>query len=176
MHFGNHTCIDKNPKINRSVMEAVVQDPGVTSNNLVNDYMVQAMKSVKFNWNELETTADAFVDIKRVQCTCGSYCQNNPFGHYFEALSKIKIKNVTRKIIILYIADTLAILMGSQHASISLAMPWQIWRCRWTETQTEWWVTNMHTLMLCTTVVVALRRLYPWLTTKYHKNLYASKS
>lgn len=94
MHIGNHTCIAKQPKINRAViLKAVAQNPGVKPNKLINDHMVQMMTKENFDWNEIENIASAFADKKRLHNARAEILQkNNPLGQNFEALGEFKKK------------------------------------------------------------------------------------
>ena len=94
MHMGIHTCRAKQPKCIRDLLKQVVlQNPRVKAGKLVDDQMVKMMTNEQFDWNEIESIARAFSDVKRVHnVRADIQNQQNPVGQNFEALGLFKSK------------------------------------------------------------------------------------
>ena len=103
MSDGIHTCVAKKRISNASkqgIIKAIQNNPKVAPNRLINNEMVKIMLVMlndDFNWQDVESAAVNYVDIKAVENLKQKFKHKlNPLGENFEALGLFR-KNVLKK-------------------------------------------------------------------------------
>ena len=94
MHNNMHTCAPKMQKADKSYLKTIINNNlDIKPNKLVNDQLVQLMSGNEINWNQLQTIADTFVDMKRIHNQrAESKDDMSPDGNGFDALAVFKSK------------------------------------------------------------------------------------
>lgn len=93
-HTGSHTCKAKRKaKLPDFVQESLLKNPKLKPSELVRQSIVENLKKPTVDWDELEKTADALLDTKKISNLKAKLKkESNPAGSSFEAVAHLKQK------------------------------------------------------------------------------------
>lgn len=95
-HNGLHVCSCKRTIKNATrgaLLKAIRSNPHTKPSRLVNSEMTNIMSTDDFRWEDVETVAEKFADMKAVQNVRDAFKREcNPFGENFEALALFREK------------------------------------------------------------------------------------